>query len=32
MSQNNVACIHSIYDARERGDRSSVDWADPHIE
>ena len=32
MSQSNVAFIRSIYDARQRGDRSSVDWADPHIE
>jgi ketosteroid isomerase-like protein len=32
MSQENVEIVRSIYAAWERGDWSSVEWADPEIE
>jgi ketosteroid isomerase-like protein len=32
MSQENVEFVRSIYQARERGDFTSIEWADPAIE
>src|SRR5262245_2855275 len=32
MSQDNVEIVRKIYPAWERGDFSSVEWADPEIE
>jgi ketosteroid isomerase-like protein len=32
VSEENVATVKSIYDAWERADFKSVDWADPEVE